>query len=329
MTPVSDVTVVIPTHNRLTYLQEALASVSAQRAPVAQVIVVDDGSSDGTADWLAAKGEASWRVLRQAPSRGGSAARNAGLAACDTPFVLFLDDDDVLRPDAVGVLANALAAHPEAAGAAGAYRRFGTLPEAARDLHPRFRLTVPVWREELFGWNMPPAALLWRSEVVRQIGGFDPSLPRGEDRDLNLRAYPRCFVLVPDTVMDYRVHTGQSPGAAQVEIDRAVLSRFVARLPPRDRRVAQGILDAHASFDEGLARYVAGDFRAALPRLVATLRRAPALCSSPVLGPWLLALVAKAAVGAVTPRPGAAWVQGALRRRRPPAPCSPEEDPMA
>ncbi len=276
---------------------------------MAGVIVVDDGSTDGTAEWLVG---APYRVLRQEPARGGSAARNAGLALCDTPFVLFLDDDDVLRPGAVDVLATALAAaRPDVAGAAGAFRRFGASRQGTgRDLHPRIRLTVPVWREELFGWNMPPAAVLWRTEVVRGIGGWDASLPRGEDRDLNLRAYPRPFVLVPDDVMDYRVHAGQPPGSAQLDVDRLVLDRFVRSLPPADRPTGESIVAARRQFDEALARYQARDFRAALPQLLAVLRRAPALCSSPVLGPWLLGLVAKAAFGIGTPR----------RWRRSPAP---------
>ena len=334
-TEIPEVTVVIPSHNRLGYLKDALASVAAQRRPVARVIVVDDGSSDGTAEWLAGEwlagpGGAAGRVLRQEPARGGSAARNAGLAGCDTPFVLFLDDDDVLRPGAIAALAAALAAaRPDVAGAAGKYCRFGALSEVARDLHPRFGVTVTVWREELFGWNMPPGALLWRTEVVRRIGGWDSSLPRCEDRDLNLRAYPRRFVLVPDAVLDYRVHEGQQPGSAQVDIDRSVLARFIESLPSGDRRTAEAIIDARRHLDEGLERYTAGDFRAAVPHLLSVLRRAPTLGTSPVLGPWLIGLVAKAGVGAAIPRLAAAAVQGAVRRRRPAAPASPEQDPMA
>lgn len=336
--PTLGVTVVIPTRNRLEYLKEALASVGRQGGAVTEVIVVDDSSSDGTADWLTGEGadawparaaDLRWRVLRQPSAQERSAARNAGLAMCETPFVLFLDDDDVLRPGVVGAWATALADRPRAAGCVGRYRRFGSLPEAARDLHPRWPVTVPLWREELLGWNVPPSALLWRTDVVRDVGGWNESLAYCEDRELNLRAYPRPFAFVPGLVVEYRVHPGQTPGSDQAELVRSVQARFVRSLPPRDRSVGEAVLEASDHLDRGLALYVAGDFRAAWPHLVSTVRRAPVLCRSPVVAPWLVGLVGKATVGAAVPRRAAMSVQRALRRRRPPAPASPEKNPMA
>ncbi|MGQ0615830.1 MAG: glycosyltransferase family 2 protein [Acidimicrobiia bacterium] len=309
-------TVVIPTHDRVGYLAEAVASALDQDDAVSEVVVVDDGSVDGTGDWLRSMPDPRLRWQRVEVAGGGSAARNLALADCRTPFVLFLDDDDRLRPGVLRRLAAALDARPRAAGAAGAFVRFGSLTGPARDLHPRVPMTVPVWREELFGWNMPPAVLLWRRSVVAAIGGFDATLRRCEDRDLNLRAYPRPFALVPVVAADYRVHPAQVRTDQEADTHRLVVERFVAGLPERHRGAGQAVLDARRHFDAGLERYVAGDFKAGARHLAATVRRAPALAASPILGPWLTGLVAKTAVGAVLPSATAAMLQQRVRARR-------------
>lgn len=125
--------VVIPTHDRLDVLPEVLAAVEAQQGPDFEVVVVDDGSHDGTGDWLAAR---AWsrphRVLRQA-NAGPAAARNAGVAASLGRWVAFLGDDTV-------PCAGWLAAHREA------HRRRGDGRELAvigyTRWHPRMRRTA-------------------------------------------------------------------------------------------------------------------------------------------------------------------------------------------
>ncbi|HEV8632186.1 MAG TPA: glycosyltransferase [Thermoanaerobaculia bacterium] len=91
--------VVIPTHERLEVLPEVLAALAAQQdAPELEVVVVDDGSRDGTAAFLAGYGGAlPLTVLRQ-ENRGPAAARNAGVAAARSPLVAFLGDDTVPEP---------------------------------------------------------------------------------------------------------------------------------------------------------------------------------------------------------------------------------------
>lgn len=95
----SKVSVVIPTYNRAATLGAAVESALAQTRPPAEVIVVDDGSSDATADVLSAFGDRI-RVLRQ-ENRGVAAARNRGAVAAAGDYLLFLDSDDVLAPVAI------------------------------------------------------------------------------------------------------------------------------------------------------------------------------------------------------------------------------------
>lgn len=97
MTP--EYSVVIPTYNRLDVLPEVLAALAAQEgAPPFEVLVVDDGSTDGTADWLGRRAPSHVRVLRQ-PNQGPAAARNHGVAEARGERVAFLGDDTVPAPD--------------------------------------------------------------------------------------------------------------------------------------------------------------------------------------------------------------------------------------
>lgn len=124
--------VVIPTYNRLEVLPEVLRALEAQTgAPDFEVIVVDDGSTDGTAVWLQGwHGRRPFRVLSQ-PNRGPAAARNAGVAAAQGRWVAFLGDDTVPTP-------GWLAGHRQA------HRQRGDVPQLAvigyTRWHPRMRL---------------------------------------------------------------------------------------------------------------------------------------------------------------------------------------------
>src|SRR3954447_22530496 len=132
----ADVAVVIPTFNHAHFLGEALASVSAQTRPVAEVIVVDDGSTDDPAAVVAGRPGA--RLIRQ-DNRGLSAARNTGLRAARSRYVLFLDADDLLTPVAV---AAGLACFDRAPGAAFVYGAHRRVDAGGRPLGERRYLAI-------------------------------------------------------------------------------------------------------------------------------------------------------------------------------------------
>jgi GT2 family glycosyltransferase len=102
--------VVIPTYNRLPLLQRTLASVDAQLHRDFEILVVDDGSTDGTRDWLARQG--ALRVLEQG-NRGPGAARNLGAREARGDYVAFLDSDDLWFPWTLRMFADAIAKHHE------------------------------------------------------------------------------------------------------------------------------------------------------------------------------------------------------------------------
>ncbi len=91
-------TVVVPTHNRPQLLLRTLATVLHQEDVPVEVVVVDDGGAARATDAIAAQGLTGVRVIRHERSKGVSAARNAGLATVRTPWVAFVDDDDLWAP---------------------------------------------------------------------------------------------------------------------------------------------------------------------------------------------------------------------------------------
>ena len=177
------VSVIIPAHNAAATLADTLESLLAQTCRAWEAVIVDDGSTDGTAGLAGsfAARDPRIRVLTQ-PKRGVSAARNAGLEAAGCDWVQFLDADDWLRPDHLERMTQVLAQDPSLGGVCcgwAAVAEGGVIinqhhPPAPGDLFQVFA------RECLLTIH----ALLVRREVLRRVGGFDPSLKTCEDWDL-------------------------------------------------------------------------------------------------------------------------------------------------
>ncbi len=175
------VSIVLPTWNRRDLLRDAVASVQAQVYRHWELLVVDDGSTDGT-DALAAgwNADARIRCLRQ-PHRGVSAARNRGLAESRGELIAYLDSDDLWYPAFLARVVAAMAKAPERQCAYGATLLVGG-PDGTRILH------LPTDRERLMTGNViPMTSFVHRRGLYERLGGFDESLKRLVDWDLVLR----------------------------------------------------------------------------------------------------------------------------------------------
>lgn len=309
------VSVVIPTHNRLDMLRQAVASVLIEHAVPLQLVVVDDASSDGTAAWLATCADARLEHHVLSPGRGGSGARSVGLEHVRAPHVLFLDDDDLLEPGALPALLASLRRHPRAGRALGGHRVFGEGVCGRRPAHPPVALTLRPWREELAIWNMPPGTMLWRTDVVRAAGGWDEARRRGEDVDLCLRAWRHPVTLVPATVLGYRIHLQQVPATTVWPLDWAVRRAFVDSMPASHRAEGERLLRSRERYQQALEAHLEHRFAAAAAGFADVVRSSPRLALSPLTGPLLDGLALRAAAGAALPR-GVAERLSALRRRR-------------
>src|SRR5262249_54477519 len=121
MPPADVLTVIVPTYNRERTVPAALASVLRQTFASLRVLVVDDGSSDGTAAVVEAARDPRIRLIRHESNRGAAAARNTGIRAARTRYVAFLDSDDLWAAEKLARQLAFLAADPSAVGCATAH----------------------------------------------------------------------------------------------------------------------------------------------------------------------------------------------------------------
>ena len=244
------VSVVIPTFNRAHVLRDAIDSVLAQDRPDLELIVVDDGSTDGTSELVraAAAADARLRYVRQS-NAGAATARNAGLDQASGDYVAFLDSDDSWKPWHLRLAVAVLDRHPQVGmvwsnidfvDAQGrttssmaldklfsAYRYF-SLPELFADSWPLSELGVKlpgdvdarcIYVGDIFSPMVMGNLVLTSSAVLRrsrldEVGRFDHGLPVGEDYDFFMRvcrAGPVAFADVADTA--YRVGTPDKLGS--------------------------------------------------------------------------------------------------------------------
>ncbi len=298
MTPT--VSVVIATYNRRELLEEAVASVVAQTLTLWTLLVVDDASEDDTWSWLTSLRDERIRAVRQPANRERSAARNRGLAAAEGRFVVFLDDDDRLRPRALELLAGAMTARPAAVAAVGARWKFRPGVFGTRIPHPRFPTCRTTWPELLAGWSSVSGQNLFRTDVVRQVGGFSPDMVVVEDRKLLLdvaRGGP--FALLPDVVLEYREHDGQRRPGDIRELRHEVYQRFLASLDPADRRRGDRACRSGGLADEAGDSYARGNSLRAARLYLDAMRTSPSLAVSPLTGDLWTRGLAKALVAPV------------------------------
>ncbi|MDQ4072160.1 MAG: glycosyltransferase, partial [Actinomycetota bacterium] len=196
------VSVVLPTYNRASTVARAVRSALAQSYAPLEILVSDDGSTDGTHEVLehefgAELRDGRIRVIRK-PHGGVSAARNAALAEARGDLVAYLDSDNEWEPDFLLLMADALGRHPEAGTAYAGLRVLG---------HPRgdFTRLSAFDRDTLFFGNfIDMNVFVHRRWVAEQLGAFDEELTRLVDWDLIVR-YTRLYppVLVPFVLATY------------------------------------------------------------------------------------------------------------------------------
>jgi glycosyltransferase involved in cell wall biosynthesis len=183
---VPTVSVIIPTHNRRAMLEEAIASVLAQTLCDFELLVVDDGSDDGTHRWVSTLADERIISLWQR-QRGVAAARNLGVAESHAPLIAFLDSDDLWLPRKLAVQVEHFEAHPEVSicQTEETWVRNGKRVNAATK-HRKH--SGWIFRECLPLCIISPSAVMLRREAFDALGGFDEELPACEDYDLWLRA---------------------------------------------------------------------------------------------------------------------------------------------
>ncbi|MCW8924734.1 MAG: glycosyltransferase [Xanthomonadales bacterium] len=216
----ADVSVVITTFEQTCFLSEAIRSVLAQTIRCREIIVIDDGSSDSPERVTDTFEEV--RLIRQ-PNRGLSSARNAGLKAAKSRYVVFLDADDRLLPEALESNLSCFAAHPNSGLVYGAYYDIDEEGRRIRTLKLREIGDDPFL--ELLPGNMigMHATVMYRRDCLLDVDGFDTRLKACEDFDIFLRiARHFRFACHATYVAEYRRHGSNMSNNAVLMISAAL-----------------------------------------------------------------------------------------------------------
>jgi glycosyltransferase involved in cell wall biosynthesis len=223
MTP--SVSVVIPTRDRRDLLRIAIRSAQRQRDVDLEVIVVDDGSRDGSAEMTRSIGDPRIRVLRNEHALGVATARNTGADEARGAWIAFLDDDDVWSPDKLRLQLAAAADGGTVWVYGGAVEIDAAGSMLGGDPPPQPAALADLLHER----NAMPAGcsnVLVRAAEFQRLGGFDPKLRHLPDWDLWLRLVSIGKpAAVRDAVVGYRIHDGQATLDTTGMIDEARVLR--------------------------------------------------------------------------------------------------------
>lgn len=213
--PVPKVSVVIPVHNREKLVGRAIASVLRQTEGDFELLVVDDGSTDGTVARVQAVGDRRLRLIRHPANRGAAAARNTAIRAARGAFVAFLDSDDEWADDKLERQLAALAAAP--ADVLLCCSGYWMVRERSREVTARIPRSRQPWRAALWGGCTlsPGSTALIRRRAFDIHGLLDERLGRLEDWDW-LLGYARQhdLIVLPEPLA--RIYIAERMGSAAV-----------------------------------------------------------------------------------------------------------------
>lgn len=212
------VSIVIPCHNKETFIQQAIASVIEQEYSNIEIIVIDDGSNDRSLEIIQSFGSTvRWQTQT---NQGAPAARNLGLQLARGEFVKFLDADDVLLPDAIERQVQQSQQLPTDRKAI-VYGK-ALWVDQHRNPIPGYPIRPRQPEEDVITHILTACPLtscpLHKRDYLLEVNGFDPTLPRGQEHDLHLRLALAGveFIYFPDVVYEYRNYKNSDRISTQI-----------------------------------------------------------------------------------------------------------------
>jgi glycosyltransferase involved in cell wall biosynthesis len=211
------ISVIVPARDLRNFIGEALASIQAQSRPVQEILVIDDASRDGTAEFVREMAVRDSRLrLLSGDGRGAAAARNLGLGTAKGDIIAFLDGDDIWPRDKIARQMERLAADDRPDIVSGLVRRFRAFDANAPGPADAEGPALPM---------ASLAACLFRREVFQRIGLLDESLLWSDDHDFMLRAREAGLriVIMRQIALYYRRRTGSLSQDARAPRDFQLL----------------------------------------------------------------------------------------------------------
>lgn len=225
---------VVPTHQRRALLELTLRSVLAQTGVDLRVVVVDEASRDGTAEFLRSIPDPRVSTITHATAQGATAARNAGLGAAASEWVAFCDDDDLWAPTKLAAQHASLRRDPRCHwSCVGAVWVDARLRPIAAQRPPG---TEDLLRRLLVENVIPGggSGVVMRTELLRELGGFATEADVADDWDLWIRLAERSpLAIVGDPLVAYRV------APSSVSQDTTRMEQAMNRVRARHRELAR------------------------------------------------------------------------------------------
>ncbi len=209
----AEVTVSMNIYNAMPYLPEAIDSIRNQSLEDIEIFLVNDGSTDGSAEYIDGLDDPRITVFHQ-ENAGTAVASNRAIDACRTPFIARMDADDISLPDRIAVQLDFMKRHPDVGMAGTQAAWFGT-----HSVGRSVQLPIThdaIWSALLGGYHgMVHATLMMRTEVIRAVGGYW-SIPKlDDDTDMMLRMGEAARLAnVDQTLYHYRILEHSLSGAA-------------------------------------------------------------------------------------------------------------------
>jgi glycosyltransferase involved in cell wall biosynthesis len=190
------VSVIMPVFNGEKYLSEAIESVLTQLYSPLELIVVDDGSTDGSASIVRSHEDV--RYIYE-PNKGVAVARNTGLTAARGEFIAFLDADDIWPPQKLQIQVEYLLDHPSV--------RY-TISKIKNFIEPGCNIDSKILQSILENDQIGMATIVARKNIFDQIGYFNPCYQVGEDFEWFTRAKDAgiSMVILPEVLLQRRIH---------------------------------------------------------------------------------------------------------------------------
>lgn len=217
-----NISVVIPLYNKAAEIERTLRSVLEQSLPPLEIIVVDDGSTDGSAAIVERVGGERVRWVRQ-QNRGVSAARNRGIELSRGEYVAFLDGDDRWHPDYLKCLADFMIRYPDC-GAYGVAFYVDSGDGLVRADTPQTEGEVDFFAESMQRYVLIPSAATIRREVLLDVGGFPNGMRMGEDQFLWTKVARRAKVAFLPTPLVVYSRAASNRSAATYRPEQTIYS---------------------------------------------------------------------------------------------------------
>ena len=274
------ISVVIPAYNASRYIGEAIESVLSQTEKANEIIVVDDCSTDNTAQVVKSFGS-DVSLFRNHQNRGPGYCRNLGVSRCHSDLIAFLDADDVWLPHHLSVMQGLLCSHPSAAMAFGPVRSYACSDDIWPVQLDKTNEPHDFFSQQLQGGVIQTSTMVLYKKIFDSIGGFDEiecfakgRRVQAEDYDLSLKlSYGHHLIASPYATVKYRLHAEQS---SVLVLEQTMLNfqyrvRFLKKLTAAERnniRVNDAVHRMQIRWELTLENYCGKRANADLWRLV-------------------------------------------------------------